>query len=586
MMRLGSTCGIVNLENEIKELKAYIQQLYKPKESDQFYKFIALVAVWAEQNQTIKESDLQNPQNVSVHIQNIANCLGITINHEFVETVKFSLSAYTKFLLLYRNDSREYTFSHNVISEMVGVVLGKYKPRECIQLCHRDFLMKRVTIIETEKSDLQVLVPETMYTDLCEKLIKLLICNEWTEEQQSVRVLDRFVKTVTHTFPNKHVDSSVVEHEAFRNRSFAKVFTKNVVEKNLVVRLFNYPTMDTYQNDVPFYLLDHILINNHLFLAQEIISQNELFLKTTAKLCSESLCVVIDKLPHLLSNVLKSDRALLNSKCSPKQEPYFFDGNVKTFTYPLIVATSLNKIDCVKCLLEHGARINVKDSEGKTALHCAVYDGHSDVKTELLNCKADVNIRDNYGLTPFHIAVFRGDSDMMKELLDSRADVNVRDKSGFTALNIAVKYGHLNAVKTCVKYGADENMMMECPSTALHLAAFRGHSVMTKALLYSKCFSNVRDESDETPLHFASREGHILVVKMCLKYGTDVNIMDNYNQTALHIAASCGHTDVMKELLDCKADVNAKDKNGNTPLHIATEAGHLKAIKTCLKYET
>ena len=40
--------------------KAYIEQLYKPNETDQFYKFIALVAVWAEKHHTIKEADLQN----------------------------------------------------------------------------------------------------------------------------------------------------------------------------------------------------------------------------------------------------------------------------------------------------------------------------------------------------------------------------------------------------------------------------------------------------------------------------------------------------------------------------------------------
>jgi len=47
-------------------------------------------------------------QNVSAHIQNIADCFGKNINHEVVETVRFSLNAYTKFLLLYRKDSGEY----------------------------------------------------------------------------------------------------------------------------------------------------------------------------------------------------------------------------------------------------------------------------------------------------------------------------------------------------------------------------------------------------------------------------------------------------------------------------------------------
>ena len=121
---------------------------------------------------------------MSEHIQNIADCFGININHRFVETVRFSLNAYTDFLLLYRNDLGEYTFSHNVISEMVGVVLGKYKPRECIKLCQRDFLIKRVTVNETRNSDLQVSISERLYTDLSEKFIKLLIREGLSGEQR------------------------------------------------------------------------------------------------------------------------------------------------------------------------------------------------------------------------------------------------------------------------------------------------------------------------------------------------------------------------------------------------------------------
>ena len=102
--------------------KTYIEQLYRQKETEQYYKFIALVAVWAEKNQTISEKDFENPMRVSAHIQRIADCFGIKINHEFLEIIRFSLRAYTNFLFLHRNDSGEYTFTHNVIGEMIGVV--------------------------------------------------------------------------------------------------------------------------------------------------------------------------------------------------------------------------------------------------------------------------------------------------------------------------------------------------------------------------------------------------------------------------------------------------------------------------------
>ena len=128
------------------------------------------------------------------------------------------------------------------------------------------------------------------------------------------------------------------------------------------------------------------------------------------------VCVVIDKLPHLISNVLKSDKAHFKSKCSPKQAIYFYKGYGETFSYPLIVAASLNKMDCVKSLLKHGASINVKDSDGKTVLHCAAYGGHSVMMADLLDNKVDVNVRDRHGKTPLHFAAERGNLDAVKRV--------------------------------------------------------------------------------------------------------------------------------------------------------------------------
>jgi len=410
--------------------KSYIEQLYKPKETEQFYKFIALVALWAKQNHTIKDTDLQSPHTVSSHIQNIAHCFEITIDHKFVEIVKFALNAYTKFLVIYNNDSGEYTFSHNVIADTVGVVLGKNKPRECIKLCQRDFLMKRVSIDDDENSDLQVLIPERMYPYLCEKFVKLLTRNDCSGEQQSERDLVS-VNTPTKTSINMRIDFDIdiLQHNAFGINSFKEFFTKHIVFKNLVFRLVK----DKYGS----------------------------------------------------------------------------------FSYPLIVATSLGQLDSVNDLLKHGAHVNLQDSDSKTALHHAASRGHNSVMRELLDSKADVNARDNVGETPLH------------------------DAAG---------NGHLIAVKTCLSYGADVNRVDNDNKTALHHSALRGYSDVMKELLDNKADVNSRDKNGSTPLHFAAGNGHLIAVKTCLSNGADVNMVDNDNQTALHHAAASGHSDVMKEL--------------------------------------
>ena len=218
--------------------------------------------------------------------------------------------------------------------------------------------------------------------DLCEKFIKLLTLEDWSGEQ-SGGLLYLLVTTLYQLFQllstkRIDVDIDVLKHEAFKIRSFVKFFTNYFVDQNLVVRLLSYPIMPINYNDEPLYLLDHILVNNRIILAEGIISHNERFLRQNTTLGSESVCVVINELPKLLSTVLNSSTALLNSACSPKHSSCLND-RYTDFKYPLIFASTLNKTDSVKCLLEHGARINVKNNKGRTALHCAAYFGHSDV---------------------------------------------------------------------------------------------------------------------------------------------------------------------------------------------------------------
>src|SRR5665213_3326064 len=88
----------------------------------------------------------------------------------------------------------------------------------------------------------------------------------------------------------------------------------------------------------------------------------------------------------------------------------------------------------VELLLASNAEVNAKFNNGFTPLHLAAVGGQKDVVELLIKNKADVNANDNDGLTPLHIAAAKGYSDVVELLLTNKAVVNAKATNGTTPL--------------------------------------------------------------------------------------------------------------------------------------------------------
>jgi len=92
--------------------------------------------------------------------------------------------------------------------------------------------------------------------------------------------------------------------------------------------------------------------------------------------------------------------------------------------------------------------VNIKDGNGKTALHLAADNNHLEVVKVLLEApNIQVNTQDNAGWTALHFAVYSGHLEVVKRLLSAPGiDLKIKAKDNWTALMLAIKNKHQDVI--------------------------------------------------------------------------------------------------------------------------------------------
>ncbi len=228
----------------------------------------------------------------------------------------------------------------------------------------------------------------------------------------------------------------------------------------------------------------------------------------------------------------------------------------------LLIAAQYSNFDEVRDLVNQGASLNVKYSDGMTVVHSAAYGGNLDiVKYFVANAKNILEIRDNGGRVPLHYAAYNGKLDVVKYFVDEgKVDVNLRDNDGQVPLHSASWSGHLDVVEYLISKGADINAKDKDGKTPLDVATDQKHNDVVG------CLQQILNEQ----LLAAVQDGDFNKVKDLVNQGANINIKDNDDKTPLHYASqSFHHLDIVKYLISKDADIDAKDNNDRTPLDVA-----------------
>jgi len=160
-------------------------------------------------------------------------------------------------------------------------------------------------------------------------------------------------------------------------------------------------------------------------------------------------------------------------------------------TTVLMIASSYYYYDdMVEYSISEGVDVNLKDSEGKTALLWASSNSLENAKI-LISSGAKVNEAANDGMTPFLQSTLGVSSGKVPieicELLRNKgANINAslqrKSAMGWTALHYAVVNGDLELVKYLIKHGANVNKSTGEGSSPLFLAKLGGYNDIVKIL--------------------------------------------------------------------------------------------------------
>jgi len=248
----------------------------------------------------------------------------------------------------------------------------------------------------------------------------------------------------------------------------------------------------------------------------------------------------------------------------------------------LMQATSYGHIEVVKCLLQHGAKVNMHDEFGESALSMTLtsYGPETALTIKLVpytpetarvlveaGARQEPNVD---GRTPLHIAAHLGVLPTVELLLNHGADVNATDNNGDTPLMVA-RDPHV--VEFLLNHGANAEMSNKYGMTALAFAARSNHSKKVALLL------NKVEEIPLDLLRMMAEQGHCSIVsKLLERDGVDINLPDSAGKTVLMFAAECGQLRMVQLLVESGANINANNNGGETATDFAVNSGKVEVL--------
>ena len=182
----------------------------------------------------------------------------------------------------------------------------------------------------------------------------------------------------------------------------------------------------------------------------------------------------------------------------------------------LHAAVTNGRLEMVRELLERGAKVDLPNSFGYTALMEAAGYGHASVVLLLLQHSANPNMQSRSGIyqggdTALMVAANQGHEECVQTLLHAGADTELLDNNGHTALQYAKRRGHTGTV-SLIRWRQATTWVVYVVLGAIALAAFSFTlaAVLKAVTPPAPDVSTARTRARHRPARYAKAKGQMM----------------------------------------------------------------------------
>ncbi|OGW35658.1 MAG: hypothetical protein A2X58_14065 [Nitrospirae bacterium GWC2_56_14] len=195
-------------------------------------------------------------------------------------------------------------------------------------------------------------------------------------------------------------------------------------------------------------------------------------------------------------------------------------------------------------LIQKRVSLNIKTTEGKTAIRVAFDHNHAEIMRMLLNTSMELGKDDAKEILPW--AAGHGEAESVRALVRRKVDLNAMNLRYHFALDEAVKAERTDIVRILLQAGADPNRKTAYP---VLINAVSGNRLeAARLLIRNGADVNGRDALDNTSLMIAAKTGNPDMVRLLIESGADATANNRQNRDSFWIAVSEGNGEALKML--------------------------------------